>query len=304
MRIIHSEGKQPWQVKEEYRKINRSKEDILIIGDGQETAEVRFMYPDFTLTKYEDKDALFYCQVLNNEKSFKIGSLELDYVREDVNTAWRNCRAIEVALGGWFGRKFNNNIVEVGDVCWQYSVFNGWEVVDPGAVYDKAIRKSIFDVDLSGRNLLSLSTYEHIGESDYNSGKSELHLAIDALKKTAKECPNYLITIPVGANYPLQDYVMNSDIPFRIMRRNSFRGETNNWKEDNNKDNFYLPYFHFNYAAGYFGCCGALIVITNQEEVLNNRGNYHPPLDLLSKIIPEFSLKEIIDAQPFDKINT
>lgn len=268
MQVISSEAKQPWQVKEEYRKINRSKEDIMIVGVGPETSEVRFMYPDFTPTTYLGKDAILYRKVVDNDSFFKIGKLELNYIREDVNMAWRNCRAVEVALGGWFAKKFNNDIVEVGDVCWQYSVFNGWEVVDPGAVYDKAIRKSIFDIDLTGRNLLSLSTYEHIGERDYNSGKSELHLAVDALKKTMKECPNYLITIPIGANYPLQDYVMNSDVPFRMMRRDSFRGETNNWKEDNNKDNFYLPYFHFNYGAGYFGCTGAIVVITNQPEIL------------------------------------
>lgn len=269
MKIISPEGKQPWQVKEEYRKINRSKEDILIEGIGQETSEVQFMYPDFIPCTYEGKNSLLYKKVTDNDPTFKIGDLELEYVREDTNSAWRNCRAIEVALGGWFAKKFNYDIIEVGDVCWQYSVFHDWTVVDPGAIYSKAIKKSLFDMYFDGKNFLSLSTFEHIGESGYNSGKEELHLAIDALKKVQNEATNYLITFPIGANYPLQDYVMNSSVPYTMMRRKSWRGETNNWFEDRSLDNFYLPHFNFEYMCGYFGCGAVIVIITNQPEILS-----------------------------------
>ena len=268
MKIIISEGKPPWQVKEEYRKVNRSKEDILIVGTGSETSEVRFMYPDFIPYIYDGKDSLLYKKVVDNDLTFKIGSLELEYIREDTNSAWRNCRSVEVALGGWFARKFNNDITEVGDVCWQYSVFNNWIVIDPGAGYPEAIRKSVFDINFDGKNFLSLSTFEHIGESSYNSGKEELHLAIDALEKIKRESTNYLITFPIGANYPLQDYVMSSSLPFTIMRRRSWRGETNNWTEDYSSENFYLPYFHFEYCCDYFGCGAVIVVITNQSEIV------------------------------------
>lgn len=268
MKIITSEGKQAWQVKEEYRKINRSKEDILIIGVGQETSEVQFMYPDFSKCNYDGKQSLFYSKVTDNEKTFKIGDIELEYIREDTNSAWRNCRSIEVALGGWFARKFNSDIVEVGDVCWQYSVFNNWTVIDPGAGYPKAIRESVFDISFKDKNFLSLSTFEHIGESSYNSGKEHLPLAIKALEKIRQESSNYLITFPIGANYPLQDYVMSSTIPFTIMKRKSWRGETNNWTEDRSLENFSLPYFHFDYCCGYFGCGAVIVVLTNQSEIL------------------------------------
>lgn len=268
MRIIFSEGKPSWQVKEEYRKINRSKDDILIVGTGPETSEVRFMYPDFLPYVYEGEDSLLYNKVIDNDRTFKIGSLELEYIREDINSAWRNCRSVEVALGGWFARKFNYNIVEIGDVCWQYSVFNNWTVIDPGAGYPAAIRKDIFDINFNNKNFLSLSTFEHIGESNYNSGKEELHLAIDALEKVKRESTNYLITFPIGANYPLQDYVMSSSFPFTMMKRKSFRGETNNWAEDSSLENFYLPHFHFEYFCDYFGCGAVIVVITNQTEIL------------------------------------
>lgn len=268
MKIILSEGKPPWQVKEEYRKVNRSKEDVLIVGVGSETSEVQFMYPDFLPYIYDGKDSLLYKKVIDNDRTFKIGSLELEYIREDTNSAWRNCRSVEVPLGGWFARKFNNDIVEIGDVCWQYSIFNNWTVIDPGAVYPEAIRKSVFDMNFDGKNFLSLSTFEHIGESSYNSGKKELHLAINALQKVIHESANYLITFPIGANYSLQDYVMSSSLPFTMMRRKSWRGETNNWIEDCSSENFYLCYFHFECCCDYFGCGAVIVVITNQPEVL------------------------------------
>ena len=46
---------------------------------------------------------------------------------------------------------------------------------------------------------------------------------------------------PIGANYFLQDYVMeSSSIPYTMMRRENIRGDTNNWIEDNNPENLQL----------------------------------------------------------------
>ncbi|MDP2683804.1 MAG: hypothetical protein Q8P20_01995 [bacterium] len=267
MNIIFSDGKPPWQVKEEYRKVNRSKEDVLIVEAGPETSEVRFMYPDFVPYIYEGKDSLLYNKVTDNDRTFKIGSLELEYIREDTNSSWRNARSVELPLLKWFAEKYNNNVVELGAVSNQYSFFKGWDIVDPYDHYPLSIRKDILEYDYTDKNLLSCSTIEHCGvDLGYNQ-KEDKYLAVRGLEKIVKESKNYLITFPVGANYYLQDYVMNSNLPYVILTRNNIRGETNNWKEDNNKDNFYLPYFHFEYYCGYFGCAACIIILTNQQEI-------------------------------------
>ncbi|MEK6882808.1 MAG: hypothetical protein AABY22_24505, partial [Nanoarchaeota archaeon] len=91
---------------------------------------------------------IYYPLILGNDQTFKIGSLELDYIREDKNFAWRNCRSVELALGKWFAEKYNNEIVELGAVSYQYSFFKNWEVIDPyDEGYKNCIRKDILDYD-------------------------------------------------------------------------------------------------------------------------------------------------------------
>ena len=260
MQIIYSAGKPPWQVKEEYRKVNRSKEGVLIVGAGPETSEVRFMYPDFLLHIYEGKDSLLYNKAVDNDLVFKIGGLELEYIREDTNTTWRNCRAIEVSLGGWFAHKFNNDIIEIGDVCWQYSVFNNWKVLDPYGPFENAIRADVMDVDYTGLSVLSLSTFEHFSESAY--GNIDKNKPIKALEKVHREAKNYLITIPIGAERSLENYLKNqNEIKYTFMVRDNKRGETNNWHQEQNDDLFYENYLHFEFELDYYGSASTICII-------------------------------------------
>ena len=252
MQTINSEGSPPWWVKEEYRKINRSKEDILIIGAGPETSEVRFMYPDFILYKHEGKNCLFYSKVTDNHPTFKIGSLELEYIREDSNSAWRNCRAVELALGKWFGEKYENNIFEIGDVCPHYSFFKNWQVLDPDGPYINCIRKDVMDHNYSNLNVLSISTFEHMNDKEYHNNDPDL--GIKALKKVNSESSNYLITIPIGAWRPLEDFIKNQkDIKYTFMVRDNKRGETNNWYQDQNVNLFDENHLHFEFQLDYYG---------------------------------------------------
>ncbi len=268
MQIINSEKNPPWWVKEEYRKINRSKEDILIVGIGPETSEVRFMYPDFVPYKYDGKDCLLYNKVIDNYPTFKIGSLELEYIREDVNSAWRNCRAVELGLGKWFSEKYENNIFEIGDVSCAYSYFKGWQILDPDGPYINCIRKDVMDHDYSKLNVLSISTFEHMNNKEYHNNDPDL--GIKALKKVTSEASNYLITIPIGGWRPLEDFIKNQkDIKYTFMVRENRRGETNNWVSSNDENNFGLEYAHFEYMTSLYGSALAICVLSNQPEIIH-----------------------------------
>lgn len=270
MKTIYSQGKQPWQVKEEYRKINRSQEDILIVGAGPESSEVKFMYPDFTLITYDEKESLLYHKVTDNDSTFKIGNLELEYIREDSNSAWRNCRSVELALGKWFIEKFENNVLEVGDVTCHYSFFKEHLIVDPFGPYEKSIRKSAELVDYTNLNVLSISTLEHLNNTEYENNDPDL--GIKVLQKIHKEAKNYLITIPVGGWRSLEDFLIRqNNIKYTFLQRNNYRSETNNWTNKNDKDLFYENYLHFEYNLDYYGCASCICLITNQLEILLNR---------------------------------
>jgi hypothetical protein len=72
------------------------------------------------------------------------------------------------------------------------------------------IKKSLFDIDLSMKNVISISTIEHIGTGDYNMPINEN--CIEALDKILKESKNCLITIPIGFNKILDNYIASKSI--------------------------------------------------------------------------------------------
>lgn len=264
---IDREIKNPLLVEEDYKAIDRRNFRIECADFSKRGAVVGEHYPDFIYNR--NNDTATWLLVDYGDKNFEIGSLELNYVRELTNRAYRNERSVELALGKWFAEKFNNDIIEIGDVCFQYSFFKDWTVVDIAAAYHKAIRKSVLDVDLTGKNICSISTLEHVGENVYNDGKSDLNLAVEALKKITKESKSYLLTIPIGANRLLENFLKNqTEIRYTFLKRNDFRGEVNNWEQSNDINNFYENYLHFDFGLSYYGNAGAICIITNQKEIL------------------------------------
>ncbi|MDP1694150.1 MAG: hypothetical protein Q8L34_01285 [Candidatus Woesearchaeota archaeon] len=209
---------------------------------------------------------IYYPFVLGNKKTFKIGSLELEYIRENSNSAWRNCRAFELPLSKWFIEKYNNDILEIGDVTCHYSFFKEHVVVDPFGPYEKSIRKSAELVDYTGLNVLSISTLEHLNDTEYEN--NDPNLGIKVLQKIHNEAQNYLITIPIGAWRPMEDFLMNqNDIKYTFLQRESYRLDTNNWTNKNDKNLFYENYLHFDYHLDYYGCGSVVCVISNLKEI-------------------------------------
>lgn len=261
---IHTQGKQPWQVKEEYKRINRCNFDVQIVGTGPETAELRGMFKDFV----ESPDCLFYPKVVGNDKSFKIGSLELDYIREESNSAYRNERSTELALSKWFAEKYHNNIFEIGDVSCHYSFFKEWPVLDPFGPYPLAIKKDVMDYNYKDLNVIILSTLEHMNSKEYSNNSDDL--CIKALDKIRAESESYIATVPMGANNLLTEYIRSGKGgDFTFLVRDNTRGETNNWHQSNDDSNFELPYGHFSFELDFYGSALAVLVLSNEKELFN-----------------------------------
>ena len=85
----------------------------------------------------------------------------------------------------------------------------------------------MFECDFKGKNILSISTVEHVGTCDY--GMSEEKNVIDAIEKIVEEAKSFLITAPLGYNELLDDWIRNnrSNSMIRILRR----GINNHWVE-------------------------------------------------------------------------
>ncbi|MBS4003285.1 MAG: hypothetical protein KGZ91_07915 [Afipia sp.] len=114
-------------------------------------------------------------------------------------------RTIELALADfWLDRV--TDAVEVGAVTPYYWPGRVKHVIDPADQSPHVTQQaSLLEVDLTGRNVLSISTVEHIGEQRY--GMNETATSMQGLEKLFRECARYLVTFPAGYNQILDEFV-------------------------------------------------------------------------------------------------
>lgn len=93
-----------------------------------------------------------------------------------------------------------------------------WPVIDLTDDYSASIRQCASTIDYHNKNLLCISTVEHIGYGDYGLA-IDLSLAITVFEKMIAEAKNYLISIPIGSNKLLDAHVCSSKYPRFIYKQ-------------------------------------------------------------------------------------
>ena len=166
------------------------------------------------------------------------------------NEPARNERNIELPLAFWFIENFPNDLVEIGEVT-PFYVNPEHPVYDLSAELEER-KRDLFDVDCAGKNVLSISTVEHVGFGDYGN-TPEPHKAIEAVKHLKKKAKKYLITFPVGYNRELEADLVKSRIKYFLMERD----EQNKWVMSHHKDMNKYEYNNPYYAGN------AICVISN-----------------------------------------
>lgn len=186
------------------------------------------------------------------KNSFLIKKLEFNYT--DKEERIDSERRVEVSLGKYFLLSFpSENIIEIGAVM-PYYIDTKHHVVDPYDNHDVCDKKSIFDVDLTGKNVLSISTIEHIGKLDYGNKIENNDGCINSFKKIKQEANKYLITFPIGYNLYLDNFIKTETENILYLKRIN---QENEWVETNKEDVYSLKY-NFPYKWG-----NGLIIITN-----------------------------------------
>lgn len=111
-------------------------------------------------------------------------------------TKRRTERTVELPIADrWLSSVDPADVVEIGAVTPYYWPGRIARVVDPSD--PKATeRTSLFDVDLTGCDVLSISTIEHVGERAY--GLAEDRTPLEALQKIVAESRRFLVTFPCG----------------------------------------------------------------------------------------------------------
>ena len=161
---------------------------------------------------------------------FRIGQLDLPLFAHQFNCGWPYLpksteRTVELALANWWlDRTDAERMTEIGAVTPYYWPRRVREIVDPTDPHPLVtVRKTLRDVSLAGRSVLSISTFEHIGAGDYGMAKdpSESAAAID---KLFSESPEFVVTFATGYNPDLDAYVLDrakrpEDVDVRLVAR-------------------------------------------------------------------------------------
>lgn len=146
-------------------------------------------------------------------------------------------RAIEMAVVKEWLKKIKENVTEVGAVTpYYFSSKKINDICDPYDPHKKVNNKcSMFDLDLTNKNVLSISTVEHIASGDYGVKINKNEDAVKGLEKIINESKNCLISVPTGINKLLDDYFAKEKFKNIKLNDNSILSVT--LYERNAKDN-------------------------------------------------------------------
>ncbi|MDD5089076.1 MAG: hypothetical protein PHI18_09820 [bacterium] len=193
---------------------------------------------------------------------FRVGRIDFDYCRErGYNDPFRNERTVELPLARYFLAQADpERLTEIGAVT-PYYFSNRHSVVDPTDAHPGCLRTDARKADYRGRNVLSISTIEHIGNGEFQDALKD-NSAYDLLQRIRREAERYLITFPLGYNANLDVSVRTGGVDCRVLKRVN---EANEWEpcRDHPFD------FCYNYP---FNNGNAVCLVTNLEELLTDSG--------------------------------
>lgn len=169
----------------------------------------------------------------------------------DYNSPDSNERRSELPLGAWFLEQCNGDIIEIGEVM-PYHIKAEHTCYDYGPQKETTIKKDALTIDYTGKNVLTISTIEHVGSGDYGIPEKRGQ-ALELLKMILDNAKNYMITFPVGYNRQFEEDIVTHGLDYIILERN----DCNFWKQADHKD---FSKYHYNSP---YGSGNAICVFTN-----------------------------------------
>lgn len=178
-------------------------------------------------------------------KEFPYKSKSLKLYESDYNcgyTEWRQSeRGLEMALAKLWLEQIEGEVIEIGAVSPYYFPKAVTHVCDPADVHPRVdLKCSMFELDLKGKNVLCISTLEHISTGEYGVNINTEESPIKGFNKIVQESRECFITFPVGASKELDEYFaaekfksipLNNDESLEVLfYKRGF--EDNDWKEE------------------------------------------------------------------------
>lgn len=156
--------------------------------------------------------------------TFALGNATFEQFAHRYNCGWPRFathteRSVELAVADrWL--TLVDDCTEIGAVTPYYWPKRVGDVVDPTDTHPQVTRREgIETMDLTGKSVLSISTFEHIGRGDYGLN-ADPPAAGRALDKLAKESPRFLVTFAAGYNAWLDEHMLTrNDFEVRLLVR-------------------------------------------------------------------------------------
>jgi hypothetical protein len=184
----------------------------------------------------------------SHSRTFQFAGHRLYYFFHHHNCGWppHKCteRTVELAVANRWLDGVEGAVWEIGAVTPYYWPGRVSAVIDPADGHRLVThQQSMFDLDLTGRVVLSISTLEHIGSGEYGLEQS-IDGAPQALQKIFAESPRFLVTFPVGCNKALDQFVFDApSLPADVCMRYVVRAPDGlTWREARNPAEARRPY--------------------------------------------------------------
>lgn len=154
---------------------------------------------------------LFY-----SRRTFRFQGKDYKYFYHEANTTWMNERAIEIPIICSFVKKYKNyEILEIGNVLSHYFMFNH-DIVDKYEIAEGVINEDVMDYrpNKSYKLIISISTLEHVGWDEIPKDPKKIFFALENLKNCLSHGGELIVTIPIGQNPILDNYLKTGEVKF------------------------------------------------------------------------------------------
>jgi hypothetical protein len=180
-------------------------------------------------------------------------------------------RCVELAVAdAWLGHRPPAEVMEIGAVTPYYWPHRVATVVDPFDEHPLVThRASLFELRLD-KPVLSISTFEHIGKSDYGSTEPEESSTL-AFRKLFDEAPQFLVTVPMGYNSRVDELLFSGGFPADVQVDFVVRDGEWGWREARDAADARRPYGDADVQAKFPGT--SIGVWANSVAILERGGS-------------------------------
>lgn len=177
-------------------------------------------------------------KLFRSQRTFKFNDTEYKYFQHAYNTTWRTERAVELPIVFDFLNQFKGKrILEVGNVTSHYLDVKH-TVVDK---YEAGTNVNNIDIinyqtDNTFDLIVTVSTLEHVGWDEEPREPEKVFQAINKLKSLLAPAGLLVVTIPLGQNPVLDEYLRDGRVSFDEMYYLKRISKDNRWIQVEWKD--------------------------------------------------------------------